>query len=130
MFQTSQNTAKSDSAVLLDAVVATGIPHLGRSHQPEFLREIKAAMPEVAGVRRTGSAAIDLAWTAAGRFDAYWEHNIKPWDMAAGIVMIREAGGTATDLAGGQAMFDTGSVLVANASIHKGLLQVLTAARR
>ena len=112
-----------------DAVVATGIPHRGRSHHPEFLREIKATMPEVAGIRRTGSAALDLAWTAAGRFDAYWEHNIQPWDMAAGIVMIREAGGTVSDLAGGTAMLETGSILVANAAIHRGLLHVLTTAR-
>ena len=112
-----------------DAVVATGIPDRGRTHHAEFLKEIKATMAEVAGVRRTGSAALDLAWTAAGRFDAYWEHNIKPWDMAAGIVMIREAGGTVTDCKGGAAMLETGGILVANAAIHRGLLQVLTHAR-
>ena len=115
---------------LADAVAATGIPHRGRTHHVEFLHEIKAVMAEVAGIRRTGSAALDLAWTAAGRFDAYWEHNIKPWDMAAGIVLIREAGGTVSDLTGGSAMLETGGILVANAAIHRNLLQVLTAARR
>ena len=67
-------------------------------------------MAEVAGLRRTGSAALDLAWMAAGRFDAYWERNIKPWDMAAGIVLVREAGGLVTDLEGGDTMFDSRSL--------------------
>ena len=112
-----------------DAVVSTGIPHRGRTHHPEFLSEIKAVMPEVAGIRRTGSAALDLAWTAAGRFDAYWEHNIQPWDMAAGIVLVREAGGIVSDLDGEAGMLKRGNVLAANSLIHKGLLQVLKAAR-
>ncbi len=86
-------------------------------------------MKEVAGIRRTGSAALDLAWTAAGRFDAYWEHNIQPWDMAAGIVLVREAGGIVSDLDGGADMLDKGSVLAANAPIHKALLPVLMGAR-
>jgi myo-inositol-1(or 4)-monophosphatase len=110
---------------IADAVVSTGIPHRGRPDHPIFLREISAAMKEVAGIRRTGSAALDLAWTAAGRFDAYWERNIKPWDMAAGIVMVREAGGTVTDLDGGEAMLESGSVLAANGAIHKGMLEVI-----
>ncbi len=108
-----------------DAVLATGIPHRGRPGHPQFLREAGAMMNEVAGIRRTGSAALDLAWTAAGRFDGYWEHAIQPWDMAAGIVMVREAGGTVTDLAGGDAMMDTGGLLASNGSLHKNLLQIL-----
>ena len=108
-----------------DAVVAVGIPHRGRPGHALYLMEAKAVMAEVSGVRRTGSAALDLAWTAAGRFDAYWEHDIKPWDMAAGIVLVREAGGTVTDLSGGNNMIATGGVLAANLPIHKGLLQVL-----
>ena len=110
---------------MADCVVATGIPRLGRPDHGRFLIEVKAVMAEVAGIRRTGSAALDLAWTAAGRFDGYWEHNIKPWDMAAGILMVREAGGTVTDLDGGSAMLESGGVLVANAQIHRGLMQVL-----
>jgi myo-inositol-1(or 4)-monophosphatase len=108
-----------------DSVVSTGIPHRGRGGHPAFLREAGAVMKEVAGLRRTGSAALDLAWTAAGRFDAYWEHDIQPWDMAAGIVLVKEAGGTVTDLSGGTEMMDTGGVLASNAPIHKSLLQVL-----
>ena len=82
---------------LADAVVAMGIPHRGRPGHPGFLREIANVMREVAGIRRTGSAALDLAWTAAGRFDGYWERDLKPWDIAAGIVILREAGGIASD---------------------------------
>ena len=89
-----------------DCVVATGIPHRGRTGHATFLKETAAVMAQVAGVRRTGSAALDLAWTAAGRFDAYWERNIKPWDMAAGIVILREAGGTVSDLDGEARMLE------------------------
>ena len=82
-------------------------------------------MAEVTGIRRTGSAALDLAWTSAGRFDAYWERNIKPWDMAAGLCILREAGGTAVDLKGGNDMLEAGNVLAGNASMVKGLLPLL-----
>jgi len=104
---------------LSDALVTTGIPHLGRSGHPVFQREIKEVTRHVAGVRRTGSAALDLAWIAAGRFDIYWERDIKPWDMAAGVVLVREAGGTITDLSGGSDMLDKGQVLASNSSLHK-----------
>ena len=114
---------------LEDTVVATGIPHRGRGRHDRFLAEAAAVLKTVAGVRRTGAAAIDLAWTAAGRFDAYWEHDIQPWDMAAGIVLIREAGGFATDIDGGQAMFEAGSILTANSSLHPALLKLLKEAR-
>jgi len=108
-----------------DAVLATGIPHRGRPGHPRFIREVGDVMKEVAGVRRTGSAALDLAWTAAGRFEGYWEHAIKPWDMAAGIVMVREAGGTVTDLAGSDDMLDNGTVVASNGALHKPFLQLL-----
>src|SRR5262245_7539977 len=114
---------------LNDAVVSTGIPHRGRPSHDRFLKEVQAAMQEVAGIRRTGSASLDLAWTAAGRFDAYWEHNIQPWDMAAGIVLVREAGGVVTDPDGGTRMLETGGLLASYAPIHRGLLQALLAAR-
>lgn len=106
---------------LSDAVVVTGIPHLGRGHHGKFLVELRNVMGEVAGIRRTGSAALDLAYTAAGRFDGYWEKSISAWDIAAGALMVREAGGFATDLEGGNRMFDTGTVLAGNEYIHKAL---------
>lgn len=104
-----------------DAVVATGIPHRGRPGHPGFLQEMSTVMREVTGIRRTGSAALDLAWTAAGRFDGYWERNLKPWDMAAGIVIMREAGGIVTDLEGTDKMIDKGDIIAGNGHIVKGL---------
>ncbi|MDX2258546.1 MAG: inositol monophosphatase family protein [Hyphomicrobiaceae bacterium] len=113
---------------LSDAVVATGIPHRGRPNHEVFRREMTAVMGEVAGIRRSGSAAIDLAWTAAGRFDAYWERNLKSWDMAAGIVIVREAGGIAHDIAGGERMLDSGHIIAGNQTMVKALTGVLDAA--
>ena len=108
-----------------DCVVATGIPHRGRTGHATFLKEAETVMRHVAGVRRTRSAALDMAWTAAGRFDGYWERNIKPWDIAAGIVMIRESGGTVSDLDGADQMLDTGDVIVGNKDVHRALLPLL-----
>jgi myo-inositol-1(or 4)-monophosphatase len=87
-------------------------------------------MEQVSGIRRTGSAAIDLAWVAAGRFDGYVEHNLQAWDVAAGILLVREAGGFATDVDGGQRMFDTGSIVAGNQVVHRALLEVLAGAGR
>jgi myo-inositol-1(or 4)-monophosphatase len=105
-----------------DALVTTGIPHRGREGHARFLKEMNVVMAEVAGVRRTGSAALDLAFTAAGRFDAYWERNLKAWDIAAGIVILREAGGIVTDLSGGGEMLAKGDVLAGNPTLHKAVL--------
>ena len=80
---------------------------------------------KVAGLRRFGAAALDLAWVAAGRLDAYWERSLSPWDMAAGIALVREAGGFVTDLDGGEAMLATGGILAGNEAIHRELLRVL-----
>lgn len=110
---------------LADALVTTGIPHLGRPGHAPFMREIKEVTKHVAGVRRTGSAALDLAWIAAGRFDIYWERGIQPWDMAAGIVLVREAGGAVTDLSGGAAMLEKGQVLATNSSLQKEFLPLI-----
>jgi myo-inositol-1(or 4)-monophosphatase len=111
--------------VLSDALVTTGIPHIGRAGHARFMQEMKPIIAEVAGVRRTGSAALDLAWTSAGRFDAYWERGIKPWDMAAGIVLMREAGGAVSDLSGGADMFKNDEVLATNTVLQKPLLELL-----
>lgn len=112
-----------------DAVIATGIPHRGRPDHARFRGEMQALMGEVAGLRRTGAASIDLAWTAAGRFDGFWERNLKPWDMAAGIVLIREAGGQVSDLDAGGDMFEKGSILAGNNYIQKALLPFLSNAK-
>ncbi len=108
-----------------DCVIATGIPHIGRGDHGEYLRQLERVMGHFAGVRRCGSAALDLAWTAAGRFDAYWERGLAPWDMAAGILIAREAGGIVTDDQGNDAMLSEGSVVCANEHIHPQLLDLI-----
>ncbi|MGB8819523.1 MAG: inositol monophosphatase family protein [Rhizobiaceae bacterium] len=110
---------------LTDAVVGTGVPHLGRGHHGNYLIQLRNIMGEVAGVRRMGSAALDLAYVAAGRFDGFWEEGLSAWDMAAGIIMIREAGGFVSDISGGQKMLDNGSICAGNEHIHKSLLKTL-----
>src|SRR5262245_9022901 len=110
---------------LADSLITTGIPHRGRAHaHGRFLTECKTLMAQAAGVRRTGSAAVDLAWVAAGRFDGYIEHCLSPWDMAAGILLVREAGGHVSDAKGGKGMFETGSIVAGNANVHRAMLDL------
>ena len=113
---------------LADAVVACGLPHYGRGDLDLGRKETGAMQEHVAGLRRFGAAALDLAWVAAGRFDAYWERNIKPWDMAAGIILVREAGGFIADCDGGADMFAKGHIVAGNDPMHKEVLRVLKAA--
>ena len=110
---------------LSDAVIGCGVPHLGRGNHGKFLIELRHVMGEVAGMRRLGSVSLDLAYVAAGRFDGFWERDLMPWDLAAGLLLIREAGGYATDLDGGNAMLDTGTVVAGNEYIHKALRDVV-----
>ncbi|MBO6903202.1 MAG: inositol monophosphatase [Rhizobiaceae bacterium] len=110
---------------LVDSVVGTGIPHLGRGNHGRALVDLRTMMTETAGIRRLGSAALDLAYVAAGRMDGFWEDALAPWDLAAGILMVREAGGFATDRTGGRGMFDNGSIVVGNEAIHRALIEAL-----
>lgn len=110
---------------LSDAVIGTGIPHLGRGHHGQALVELKNVMGETAGIRRLGSAALDLAYVAAGRMDGFWENWLSPWDLAAGMLLVREAGGFCTDADGGQQMFDNGTIVAGNEAIHRALLKEL-----
>jgi myo-inositol-1(or 4)-monophosphatase len=110
---------------LTDAVVGTGVPHLGRGQHGHYLVQLRNIMGEVAGVRRMGSAALDLAYVAAGRFDGFWEDNLSAWDIAAGIILIREAGGFVTDTSGGNTMLDSGSICAGNEHIHKAMLKAI-----
>jgi myo-inositol-1(or 4)-monophosphatase len=110
---------------------ATGIPFMGRGTPEDherFLKELRVVIESSPGVRRFGSAALDLAWVAAGRYDAFWEHGLAAWDIAAGILMVREAQGVATDLKGGERMLQTGDILVANEHLHPKLLKLLKSA--
>lgn len=115
---------------LPDCVVATGTPFHGTTGHEEFSGELGRVMPEVAGVRRFGSASLDLAFVAAGRFDAYWERNISAWDVAAGILLVREAGGIVTDLAGRDRMLEVEHIIATNEHLHRPLLAILRGAPR
>jgi myo-inositol-1(or 4)-monophosphatase len=110
---------------LSDILVASGAPFLGKEGREEFLKELEAVIGATAGVRRFGSASLDLAWMASGRFDAFWERQLKPWDIAAGILLVREAGGVVTDLDGRDNMMECGHILAANDALHKQLLDLL-----
>ncbi len=129
-FVNSRRLRVAARKTLSDAVISTGTPHRGKSGHARFLSECKALMEQVSGIRRTGSAAIDLAWVASGRFDGYYEHGLHPWDIAAGTLLVREAGGYATDVDNGHAMFETGSIVAGNQAVHKALLDVLAGAHR
>jgi myo-inositol-1(or 4)-monophosphatase len=110
---------------LVDTVIGCGMPHLGRGHHGNFLVELRNVMAEVSGVRRLGSASLDLAYVAAGRMDGFWETGLSAWDIAAGLLLIREAGGFVSDMDGGQDMLDNGSVVAGNEVIQRALLKVV-----
>jgi myo-inositol-1(or 4)-monophosphatase len=110
---------------LNEAVIACGLPHIGRGDFKIAGAELAAIQPQVAGLRRFGAAALDLAWVAAGRFDGFWERNLSSWDMAAGIVLVREAGGFASDIAGGGKIFQTRDIIAGNDYIHRELVKIL-----
>ncbi len=110
---------------LEDCVVVTGIPHRGRGDHETYLGQLAAVMRETAGIRRSGSAALDCAWVAAGRFDGFWEGALQPWDLAGGVALIREAGGVVTDMAGGARMFETGSIIAGNGAVRSALQNIL-----
>ncbi|MFV0279335.1 MAG: inositol monophosphatase family protein [Rhodoblastus sp.] len=111
---------------LADCLIATGIPHLGKAKEhPRFKQELSAIMARAGNVRRFGAASLDLAYTAAGRFDAYWERGLQSWDIAAGVVLVREAGGFVSDLAGGADMLAKGEILAGGETIHRALGDLL-----
>ena len=110
---------------LSDCVIGCGVPHLGRSNHGKFLVELRHVMGEVAGMRRFGAAALDLAYVAAGRLDGFWEADLSPWDVAAGLVLIREAGGFASDMNGSSNIFDSRNVVAGNEYVQKALIEVV-----
>lgn len=109
---------------LSDCVIATGVPHLGRGHHGNYLVQLANVMGEVAGIRRFGAAALDLAYVAAGQVDGYWEEGLCPWDIAAGLVLVKEAGGFCYDMDGGTKMFEKGTLVAGNEYIQKALMDV------
>ena len=114
---------------LNECLIASGAPFMGKEGQDQFLAELRAILDNTAGMRRFGAASLDLAWMAAGKFDGFWERKLQPWDIAAGTLLVREAGGVVTDLTGRDRMLETGDILAANDALHKPLLDLIRGAK-
>jgi myo-inositol-1(or 4)-monophosphatase len=110
---------------LARALVSTGIPHIARGDHLHFLKKLEAVMGKTAGVRRWGAAALDLAFVAAGRYDAFFEYGLAPWDVAAGLLLVREAGGLVTDVAGQPHVLGGKSILATNFGMHDPMVELL-----
>jgi myo-inositol-1(or 4)-monophosphatase len=115
---------------LADALIGTGIPFRDLGDHPTYVATLSRVMAATSGVRRFGAAALDLAYVAAGRYDGFWEFGLRPWDIAAGLLLVREAGGFVSDLSGGLAMMTSGDVLAANGHLHLLLAALIREAMR
>ena len=121
----NQRIRVTGQKTLDNALLATGFPYHDFSYLDAYMESFKAFMTSTAGVRRPGSAALDLAYVACGRVDGFWEMNLKPWDIAAGALIIKEAGGLATDFRGGNDFLESGNILAANPKLYKEMAQVI-----
>lgn len=114
---------------LEESVVVTGFPYDRREHARDYLAVVEAFMTRTTGTRRLGAAALDLAWVACGRFDAYWEHGgkhgVKPWDLAAGVLLVEEAGGRVTDHLGNANQIETPAVVASNGKLHEEMREIV-----
>ncbi|PKY10217.1 inositol monophosphatase [Acidithiobacillus marinus] len=108
------------------ALLGTGFPFRDFSYLDTYMATFKAFMLKTAGIRRPGSAALDLAYVAAGRYDGFWEFNLKPWDLAAGALLVQEAGGIATDFTGEQGYLDSGNIIAGNLRVHAQMLHIIS----
>ena len=113
---------------LADSVIATGVPFIGHGDAAQWEKVAHAVIPQVAGVRRFGAAALDLAWVAAGRFDGFWEAGLSHWDVAAGMLLVREAGGFVSDFRGGERMVERSEIVAGNDRVHGKLARIVAAA--
>jgi myo-inositol-1(or 4)-monophosphatase len=111
-----------------EAVFATGMPFIGKTGHASCLKELHQIMPHSAGIRRMGSAALDLAWVAAGRYDGFWERKLQKWDIAAGMIIVKEAGGYVAEIDGGDDILETGSIVAGNEVMRDLLVEKLRAA--
>ena len=113
-----------------DCLIATGAPFKGVMHKrPNFTKQVNVVMPQVAGIRRFGSATLDLAYVAAGRFDGFWEEGLSPWDCAAGILLVREAGGFISPVSPKEDPLQTGALIASNSEIHTPLVKLIREAK-
>jgi myo-inositol-1(or 4)-monophosphatase len=118
----------SGRRVMIESIFATGVPFGGRPTLPATLQDLARLMPTCAGVRRWGSAALDMAYVAAGRYEGYWERGINAWDVAAGLIIVREAGGFASGIRDGQDPLDSGAVICGNAALFEEFRSIIRGA--
>ncbi|MDA1286621.1 MAG: inositol monophosphatase family protein [Rhodobacterales bacterium] len=110
---------------LIEMIFATGLPFAGSTDLPESLQDLARLLPACAGVRRWGAAALDMAYVAAGRYDGFWERRLKPWDIAAGILLVKEAGGFVEALTPGENLIETGDIIAGNADGFEAFAKVI-----
>jgi len=124
-FRNGQPLRVSDTAGVDDALLVTGFPYDVRARGPELVGMFGTFLEHARAVRRLGSAALDLCYVAAGRFDGYWEHHLKHWDVAAGVLIVREAGGTVTGMDGTPLDMSAPHLVASNGRIHEGMLSII-----
>lgn len=124
-FMNDRRLRVSNRSVMQECIFATGVPFAAKKTLPAMLHDLGQLMPACAGVRRWGAASLDLAYVAAGRYDGFWERELQPWDMAAGLLLVREAGGFVAPIREGAGIFERGEVVAANAAIFDSLTAVL-----
>ena len=110
---------------MIESIFATGVPFGGRGTLPATIRDLSRLMPLTAGVRRWGAASLDLAYVACGRFDGYWERGINSWDVAAGVLLVREAGGFVESIKPDQSPVESGQIIAANAQQFEGFAEII-----
>ncbi|WP_106751444.1 inositol monophosphatase family protein [Pannonibacter carbonis] len=125
VFMNDRRLRVATRSALPDCLIGTGLPFLGKGDHGRALKELRYVMPEVAGIRRCGAAALDLAFVASGRLDGFWEHGLNAWDIAAGLLMVREAGGFVSDINGKDTMLETGSIIAGNEFVRGQLYKLL-----
>lgn len=115
---------------LTASLIGTGLPYRTDQELDTYLATLRALLLKTSGIRRAGSAALDLAYVAAGRFDGFWELGLNTWDIAAGVLLIQEAGGLVSDMEGGHSYMETGNIVASNNQLYKSLITTLNAARK
>lgn len=115
----------SNRGTMSDCVFATGVPFGAKRTLPAMLHDLAQLMPACAGVRRWGAASLDLAYVAAGRYDGFWERELAPWDIAAGLLLVREAGGFTGPIRAGEGIFERGEIIAANAEIFDRFTKII-----